>query len=138
MGAFYQRIAIAATAAGPFEELEALVDTKTTYTQLPGSILEGLGIKPTLRGQFETDDGRTIERGLAEVTMRLGDQIHTTLVAFGDSGSLPLLGMVTLTAFRLRINSMQQRLVPDEESLTKQKQGMDSERKEARTWLFPR
>lgn len=112
MGAFYQRIAIAATLSGPFEDLDALVDTGATYTQVPRPILERLGIQATHRGEFETADGRIIEREMAEVPLRLDGQMHYALVVFGDPGSTPLLGVVTLEIFRLGVDPVRQRLIP--------------------------
>lgn len=112
MGIFYQRIAVAADPTSPFEEVEALVDTGATYTWLPRSLLERLGVRPAFRREFETADGRVIERELAEVAIHLNGEIHFTLVVFGDEGTRPLLGVVTLETFGLGVDPVRQRLVP--------------------------
>lgn len=112
MGTFYQRIAIAANPAGPFEELDALVDTGATYTWVPRDTLERLGVAPAFRREFETADGRIIQRDMAEVPVRLNGEMHFSLVAFGDEGTMPLLGVVTLETFSLGVDPVRQRLVP--------------------------
>lgn len=112
MGAFTHRIAIAASADGPFEEIDVLVDTGSTYTWAPRPILERLGIQPSEQRGFETADGRIIQRDVAEVPVRLNDLVHFSIVVFGDPGTRPLLGVVTLETFGLAVDPVRQRLVP--------------------------
>lgn len=49
---------------------------------------------------------------MAETRVRLGTQERTTLVVFGDEGSLPLLGAYTLEAFALGVDPLGRRPVP--------------------------
>jgi len=46
VGTFFQTTEIAASPNGPFESLEALVDTEATYTYIPRPFLERLRITP--------------------------------------------------------------------------------------------
>lgn len=94
------------------EEREALVDTGATWTWVPEDVLKGLGHKPALKRKLRTADGRVIERDAAEVPVRIGDETLRTLCIFGDPGSELLLGAVTLEAFSLSPDPVNERLVP--------------------------
>ena len=95
-----------------YEALELLVDTAATYTWVPRSILERLGVPPAFRFPFILADGRRIEREMAETRVRLDGQSRTTLVVFGDEGTLPLLGAYTLEGFGLAADPVNRRLIP--------------------------
>ncbi|MBI4338655.1 MAG: aspartyl protease family protein [Chloroflexi bacterium] len=112
MGAFYQRIELAARAQGPFVAIEALVDTGAMYTLVPGSVLKQHGILPTGPREFEVADGRVKRYDIADVMLRLHGEVHPTVVIFGDEGVQPLLGVVTLETFGLGVDPVPQRLIP--------------------------
>lgn len=111
MGSFRYRIEIGSQ-QGAFEALDALVDTGATYTWVPRSLLEKLGIVPAFRREFLLADGRTIQRDVAQVTARIDGQSLYTLCIFGDEGSEPLLGVVTLEEFGLGVDPVNRRLIP--------------------------
>jgi len=112
MGTFRQAIAIAATPQGSFETLEAVVDTGAFYTWIPAPVLRRLGIAPTFKRQFLLADGRAIERDVGQAVVRLDNAALYTICVFGDEGSEPLLGAVTLEEFGLAADPVNQRLVP--------------------------
>ncbi len=112
MSAFNHRIAIASSPDGPFEEIEALVDTGSTYTWIPRPILERLGVQAVEIREFETADGRIIERDVGVAVARLDDRMLPTLVVFTEANNRPLLGVVTLEMFGLGVDPVRQRLVP--------------------------
>lgn len=89
----------------------ALVDTGSTYTWVPRDVLERLSVQPGFRWEFETADGRVIERDVAEAAARMDGQQRTTLVVFGEPGSMPLLGAYTLEAFGLAVDPVNRRLI---------------------------
>ena len=62
MGTFNVTIEVAAGADGPFESMEAMVDTGATFTVAPASILHRLGVEPTRRIRFALADGSRMER----------------------------------------------------------------------------
>ena len=95
-----------------YEALEALVDTGSTYTWVPGDLLRRLGVTPMGRREFETADGRVIERDVAVAMARYDGQALPTLVVFGEDGSRPLLGAYTLEGFGLAADPLRKRLVP--------------------------
>ncbi len=98
-------------AAAPIE-VKLLVDTGAMFTCLPGSQLEALGLTPQWRVPIVLADGRREEWAAAEILMTIdGRTLHTTCL-FGPSGSLPLLGAVSLEQFALSADPLARPLVP--------------------------
>ncbi len=112
MGTFHQTIEIAATEAGPFQLLDAVVDTGAAYSWVPRSVLEAMGVAPRARRQFLLADGRIIERDLAVIAVRLDGLTLPTLCVVGDENSQALLGAFTLEGFGLSVDPVNRRLVP--------------------------
>ena len=110
--AFRVTIEIARQQDGPFRSVETIVDTGAFYTWIPGSMLESLGSRRTLRRSFVLADGRTIERDVGVVMARLDGQTLPTLAVFGDEGTEPLLGAYTLEGFAVAPAPNNQGLLP--------------------------
>ncbi len=64
MGVFTYVLEVASTEVGPFEAVEALVDTGAFYTRFPRSIVECLGVTPRETQRFVLADGRECGRGV--------------------------------------------------------------------------
>lgn len=112
MGTFRYTIAIGSPTREHFEEIQPLVDTGAAFTWVPAPILERLGHKPTFRRRLRLADGGVVERGAAEVPVRIGDEVMSTLCIFGDEGSECLLGAMTLEQFSLAPDPVNRTLVP--------------------------
>jgi len=112
VGHFRYRIEIGSPQGTVFEPLDALVDTGATYTWIPRPVLEKLSIAPAFKREFLLADGRRIQRDLAQVVARINGQGLYTLCIFGDEGSEPLLGMVTLEEFGLGVDPVTRKLIP--------------------------
>ena len=112
MGTFYVALEIVSPSDDRSESLQALVDTGASYSWVPASVLQGLGVEPTIRFPFVLADGRRIERDMAEARVRLNGEERTTLVVFGDEGTQPLLGAYALEGFGLSADLVNRRLVP--------------------------
>jgi clan AA aspartic protease len=111
MGTFFTTIEISAMPGGPFESLEALVDTGATYTYIPGKVLERIGVAPLERHPFVLADGRRIEYNISQVRVRIDGRERFTVCIFGDEDSTPLLGAVTLEEFGLSVDPVNKRLI---------------------------
>lgn len=94
-----------------WEGVQALADTGATYTWVPRDVLERLGLSPEFQWEFETADGRIVERDVAQTWVRLDGQHRMTLVVFGDRASRPLLGAYTLEGFGLAPDPVNRRLI---------------------------
>jgi clan AA aspartic protease len=95
---------IAANRDGPFERVEALVDTGASYSVFPAPLLERLGVTPIDTMTFALADGRRIVRPLGEAVIRLGDQGRTSVVVFGADETRSLVGAYTLEGFGLVVD----------------------------------
>jgi clan AA aspartic protease len=111
MGAFTVPVDIGNPSGSRFTSVDALVDTGATYTWIPRDILGDLGVRPTEQRIFELADGRQVRYGFAWATIRVQGKVQPTPVVFGDEGSSPLLGVVTLEEFSLGIDPLNQRLI---------------------------
>ena len=86
-----------------FREVEVLVDTGSTYTILPRSLLEELGVKPIGKRKLRLADSRVIERDVGIIGIEVeGEKIHTPVI-FGDEG-VHLLGVITLEELGLELD----------------------------------
>ena len=113
MGTFFVE-AIVADPKNPErrEPLKLLVDSGSTYTWVSSSLLRQLGIEPAERRRILTIEGKTVERGAAEILITLEGRTLHTLCLFGERGDLEVLGAYTLEGFGLTVDPVQRRLVP--------------------------
>lgn len=111
MGVFRYPVDVGASEHGPFERVDAVVDTGATYSQFPRSLLARLGVHPHDRAEFVLADGRTILRDLATVVLRLDGRTRYVLCTVGDNGTEPLIGATTLELFGLTADTVNRRLV---------------------------
>lgn len=92
--------------------IEMVVDTGATYTQIPSSILESIGVTPKFKRRLKLADGRIIERDGTIIDISLNGETMPTPVIFGENGSEPLLGAVTLESFSLAVDPVNKTLIP--------------------------
>ena len=89
-----------------------LVDSGSVYTWVSSAVLRDLGVQATERRRLFTSEGRTIDRGAAEVVITLEGRTLHTLCVFGEPGDLEVLGAYTLEGFGLAVDPVQRRLIP--------------------------
>ena len=94
-----------------WDTVDALVDTGSSYTWVPADILGRLDVRPQFQREFETADGRIVERDMAETAVRWNGETMQTLVVFAGVGDAVLLGAYTLEGFSLAPDPVNQRLV---------------------------
>ena len=112
MGTFTLEVEVGDSLGDQFETIEALVDTGATYTMIPASLLNRLGVVPLAQMNFILADGQRIERDVGEASLRiLGSTFHSPVV-FANEDSNVLLGAVTLQIFGLGVDSLNERLIP--------------------------
>jgi len=111
VGVLKQAIELSAAADGQFVPVEAMVDTGATYTWIPAETLEQLGVVPKYRRPFVMADGSEITKEMGTVVVRINGREHPTPCIFGDRGSLPLLGAVTLEELGYGVDPVNQRLI---------------------------
>ena len=94
------------------EDLDVTVDTGSTFTAVPRTLLEKLGVPVRRTAQSRMADGRTVPVDIGWTVSRLEDQLFATQVTFAEEGEPPLLGVVTLEDALLAVDPVGQRLIP--------------------------
>ena len=112
MGTFYHEMQVFSANGDRFEAVDALVDTGASYSQVPGSVLQRLGISPTDTVEAELADGRVVEDSASEIRVRIDGLETFTWVTFGPEGVAPLMGAHALEGVRLAVDPLRQLLVP--------------------------
>ena len=112
MGTFSTNIEIGAPDGGRFETVNALVGTGASFTTLPGSLLDDLGVVPHREYTFVLADGREIQRPVGRTWVRIGNRSEITIVIFADEELEPLLGSHCLQSLMLGVDSPNERLIP--------------------------
>jgi predicted aspartyl protease len=113
MGTFFTEVQLAAPLR-PDRRATAqlLVDSGSVYTWVSSATLRDLGVEATEHRRLLTIEGRTIDRGMAEVLITLEGRTLHTLCVFGEPGDLDVLGAYTLEGFGLAVDPVQRRLIP--------------------------
>ena len=114
MSTFSVRLQIGDLAATHFEEIEAVVDTGSTFTTAPRDLLERLGIKPARRQRFRVATGQVVVNDVGDAIVRLEGLEGPTPVIFGEPDEPILLGAVTLEALLLSVDPIAHQLIPVE------------------------
>ena len=112
MGSIKLNIEVSNTREGRFEQVEVLVSTSATFTQLPGSLLRRLGV--SVRREVEAKDAIgaiTIEH-LGEATIRLEGRTFISPVLFIEEDEEPVIGIVALATALLAVDESKGTLVP--------------------------
>lgn len=112
MATFQQPIEISTLDGSRSKELKAWVDSEAAYTWIPRAVLEELGILPAFHRRFKLANGSEIERDCAQANIKVDGSRLITICVFGDDGSEPLLGAVTLEEMGLGVDPLNQRLIP--------------------------
>ena len=112
MGTFNVLLEVADKFRERYATVDALVDTGSTYTSLPESLLDSLGIERIETRRFELGDNRVVEYSVGETGMRIEGREFTAVVIFAPDDASPLLGMTTLEMFGLGVDPVEQKLVP--------------------------
>ena len=112
MGTFYHEMQVFSANGDRTETVDALVDTGASYSQVPASTLQRLGIFPTDSAEAELADGRVVEDPIAEVRVQINGRTTYTWVTFGPENVASLLGAHALEGVRLAVGPSLQRLIP--------------------------
>ncbi len=112
MGTFHVTLRIANRLRERYAYVDALVDTGSTYTSLPESLLDDLGIEREGTRRFELGDNRVVEYSIGETRLAIEDREHTVLLVFAPNDTEPLVGATTLEILGLGIDPIGEKLVP--------------------------
>lgn len=99
-------------ASGKQENVRFLVDSGATYSLLPKTVWESIGLKPKRKMSFTLADGTTVERAISESFVVLPQGEAHTPVILGEKDDEALLGVVTLGILGLVFNPFDRTLQP--------------------------
>ncbi len=114
MGMLAVQIQISGMDGGEAKEVEAIVDTGSAYTMLPGRLLRELGVAPIGTRRLLLADGRLADMYYGRAWVTVEGESEVTLVVFGEDHGPALLGAYTLEGLALAVDPVKQRLVPTE------------------------
>ena len=112
MGTFSHPIEVFSADGSRSVTVDALVDTGSTYTCLPGAVLRELGLAPDRKIPARLPEGSIVEDEIGEVRVRLQGIELTTIVVFDAADRPARLGAYTLTGAALAVDPVERRLVP--------------------------
>ena len=95
-----------------FENIEVIVGTGSTFTAVPRTTLQRLGVPVERSVQSELADGSNAPVDLGKTMVRLEGLEFSTPVIFAEAGEPALLGVVTLEEALLAVAPVAGRLIP--------------------------
>ena len=104
-------------AANPKEEhrmtppIEAMVDTGSELSWMPGQTLTDIGIHPRGKKRFNTADVKIVERDFGYAILSAEGYSTIDEVVFAEDGDLSLLGVRTLEGFSVMVDNIGHRFV---------------------------
>ncbi|MCL0069914.1 aspartyl protease family protein [Dehalococcoidia bacterium] len=98
--------------SGKQESVEFLIDSGATYSLLPKTVWEAIGLRPKRKQSFRLADGTRVERTVSEAFVILPQGEAHTPVILGEEGDEALLGVVTLENLGLVFNPFDRTLHP--------------------------
>ncbi len=95
------------------EKIKFLVDSGSTYSMLPKSVWEKLGLKSERETELILADGTVITRGISECYIVLPEGKGHTPVILGESDEdEPLLGAITLEEMGFILDPLKREIRP--------------------------
>ena len=113
MGLFSVPLVVGNIHTGQSATVDAVVDTGAVYSMVPASLLRRLAIEPVRTMRFSTASGDAGRYGVGEARFSAAGETCYANVVFGPEGKF-LLGTMTLSGLALAVDSVQQRLIPEE------------------------
>ena len=90
---------------------DVMVDTGSEYSWLPEELLAEIGVVPVRVDQFETADGRIIDRDVGFAMIYAGGRSSPSVVVFAGPGDKVLLGAISLEGLNVRVDLMRKELI---------------------------
>jgi clan AA aspartic protease len=93
------------------QPVEALVDTGSELTWLPGDVLKAVGITPRRKRMFATATQQKVEREVGYAILSAEGYETNDEVVFAEPGDMTLLGVRTLEGFGVMVDNVGHRFV---------------------------
>ena len=93
------------------DDIDLMVDTGASYTHLPASLLEKLGISTPRERRIELANGEIVKHQVGEAIITYKDESWVCPVAAIEEGR-PVLGAITLEILGLSVYPVKGQLIP--------------------------
>lgn len=110
MGSFHAQLQVGKPNNGPTETVSALVDTGATFSMIPASMLQRLGIEPNEPRLFRISTGEIVEYMTGDAFFLAQGRKSSGKVVFGPENHY-VMGATTLESLQLIVDPVHQRLV---------------------------
>ena len=110
MGSFQVQMQVGKPGNGATETVAALVDTGATFSMLPASMLQRLGIEPDEPRLFRNRTGEIVEYMTGNARFMAEGRSSSGKVVFGPENHY-VMGATTLELLQLVVDPVHQRLV---------------------------
>ena len=111
MREFTVEVGLSRPGGGPAVRVQAMVDTGSTHSVFPESLLMQLNVTPLERRTYALADGREVEYFYGMVNIDIDGRTLPCPVIFGAENQY-LLGATTLEIFELMVDPVAAELVP--------------------------
>ena len=112
MGTFTVQATVGNLDSAEQEQVEALVDTGSTFSAMPASLLRRLGIAPTLTRRLRLANGQIEEYQAGTAFFTVNGRDGVAMVVFGPE-DVYLLGATTLESLLFVVDPVNKRLIPE-------------------------
>ena len=112
MGKLIVTISVGDPQGQQLQDIEVIVSPGSTFTVLPRTLLQTLGVPVTRSAQFRLADDSTAPMDMGWTMIKLEGKTFPTSVVFAEENQPSVLGMVTLGEALLEVDPLGQRLVP--------------------------
>ena len=111
MGLIYAPVTIRNPAdSSKYWEGTFLVDTGAIDSLVPRDVLDTIGVAPKGQREYTLADGSKVDLDAAPAAMEIMGTLIGTMVVFGEAGSKPLLGRISLNAAGIKVDPHNQTL----------------------------
>lgn len=110
MGTFSVTLEIGDPQGQRYDTVRALVDTGSSLSVAPASLLQRLGVAVVGREPFRLADKRRVRMEIGRTWVRVNGRSEITLVVFGPEDQY-ILGAYTLEGLRLAADPVNRRLI---------------------------
>ena len=112
MSTFEVDIRVGHMVYGDMVAVSALVDTGSTDTVLPSSLLRQLGVEPDMRVQVAYANGEVRETDAGQARIAHNGVERVCPILFGEEEDIFLLGATTLEILKLMVDPVHEVLTP--------------------------
>ncbi len=93
-------------------ELEGLVESGAHFSQIPGPLLEQIGLAPFGTRRIQYADATILSKPVVSADILIHQEVTPTVILWGGPNDLILLGTFTLEGLNLGVDLVRKTLVP--------------------------